>query len=180
MGRMKTDETIAAIATPAGRGGLGVVRLSGPEAVRIAQQVLRRPASSGEPDPRGGHAGVPGSQTWGAPLGTLSPWRLHLAELPDEQGRIIDRVLVGYFKKPRSYTGEDVVEISCHGSPVVLRFLLDRCLAAGARLAFGRHGKDRLRERGLAAQTIRTSRRRDSVGVAVTDQHPAPRDGIFA
>ena len=132
---MKTDETIVAIATPAGRGGLGVVRLSGPEAVRIAQQVLRRPASSGEPDPRGGHAGVPGSQTWGAPLGTLSPWRLHLAELPDEQGRIIDRVLVGYFKKPRSYTGEDVVEISCHGSPVVLRFLLDRCLAAGARLA---------------------------------------------
>src|SRR3989338_4865851 len=135
MGRMKTDETIVAIATPAGRGGLGVVRLSGPEAVRIAQQVLRRPASSGEPDPRGGHAGVPGSQTWGAPLGTLSPWRLHLAELPDEQGRIIDRVLVGYFKKPRSYTGEDVVEISCHGAPVVLRFLLDRCLAAGARLA---------------------------------------------
>jgi len=132
---MKTDETIVAIATPAGRGGLGVVRLSGPEAVRIAQQVLRRPASSGEPDPRGGHAGVPGSQTWGAPLGTLSPWRLHLAELPDEQGRIIDRVLVGYFKKPRSYTGEDVVEISCHGAPVVLRFLLDRCLAAGARLA---------------------------------------------
>src|SRR3972149_4656495 len=98
MGGRRTDETIAAIATPAGRGGLGVVRLSGPEAVRIAQQVLRRPASSAEPDPRGDHAGVPGSQKWGAPLGMPAPWRLHLAELHDEQGRIIDRVLVAYFK----------------------------------------------------------------------------------
>src|SRR3990167_6565031 len=112
MGRMKTDETIVAIATPAGRGGLGVVRLSGLEAVRIAQQVLRRPGSSAEPDPRGDHSGVPGAQKVGAALGMQSPWRLHLAELPDEQGRIVDRVLIVYFKKPSSYTGEDVVEIS--------------------------------------------------------------------
>jgi len=111
---MKTDETIVAIATPAGRGGLGVVRLSGPQAAAIACRILR---SSG--------GGVPALETW----------KIRIAELPDEKGAVIDRVIVGFFAKPRSYTGEEVVEISCHGSPVVLRYLLQRCLAAGARLA---------------------------------------------
>jgi tRNA modification GTPase len=112
---MNTDDTIVAIATPAGRGGLGVVRLSGTESARIAAQVLR---------PRGAHQEL-----------TLTPWRVRMAELPDKQGALIDRVLVGYFRAPHSYTGEDIVEISCHGAPVVLRFLVEQCLAAGARLA---------------------------------------------
>jgi tRNA modification GTPase len=111
---MKTDDTIVAIATPAGRGGLGVVRLSGSQAAAIARRILR---ASHNAEPR------------------LGSWTIHLAELPDEQGGLIDRVLLSYFAKPRSYTGEDVVEISCHGSPVVLRYLLERCLACGARLA---------------------------------------------
>ena len=111
---MHTDDTIVAISTPAGRGGIGVVRLSGPDALRIAQDVLR-------------------GRT-GASL-DLAPWRIRNAELADEAGAAIDRVLVSYFRKPHSYTAEDVVEISCHGSPVVLQYLVGRCLSSGARLA---------------------------------------------
>ncbi|MBI3934896.1 MAG: tRNA uridine-5-carboxymethylaminomethyl(34) synthesis GTPase MnmE [Acidobacteria bacterium] len=119
---MKLDETIVALATPAGRGGLGVVRLSGAAAGSIARQILNSPQHcTGSESPRA--------------KPSLQSWHLHLAEVADEQGHMIDRVLVSYFANPRSYTGEDVVEISCHGSPVVLRFLLERCLAAGARLA---------------------------------------------
>lgn len=118
---MHTDDTIVAISTPAGRGGIGVVRLSGPDAVQIAQHVLRQPSRDRE------GAVIPTSH--------LRPWRIAYAELPDEQGTTVDRVLVSYFQKPHSYTAEDVVEISCHGAPVVLQFLVGRCLQAGARLA---------------------------------------------
>src|SRR6185295_15365642 len=58
-----------------------------------------------------------------------------LAELVDPDGHVIDQVVMTYFAAPRSYTAEDVVEISCHGSPVVLRYCVERALAAGARLA---------------------------------------------
>ena len=130
MAGVETEDTIVAIATPAGRGGLGVVRLSGAEAVSITQQVLRRP---GGPS---GAVAVRGDQREAERKGwTQSPWRIHMAELVNEQGALLDRVLVSYFAKPRSYTAEDVVEISGHGSPVLLRFLVERCLAAGARLA---------------------------------------------
>ena len=127
---MNTDDTIVAVSTPAGRGGIGIVRLSGPDALRIAQQALRRPAGVAEEK--------------SAAL-ELAPWRVVYAELPGdeeaesggeaEQSTAIDRVLATYFPKPRSYTAEDVVEVSCHGSPVVLEFLVRRCLATGARLA---------------------------------------------
>ena len=63
------------------------------------------------------------------------PWSATLAELPDADGHAVDHVVVTYFAAPRSYTAEDVVEISCHGSPVVLRHALERACAAGARLA---------------------------------------------
>ena len=62
-------------------------------------------------------------------------WTAHLAELPDPAGHSIDQVVVTFFERPRSYTAEDVVEISCHGSPVVLRYCLERACAQGARLA---------------------------------------------
>ena len=127
----RSDDTIVAISTPAGRGGIGIVRLSGPDALRIAQQVLRRPAGVAE-------------EKSAAAL-ELAPWRVVYAELPGdeeaesggeaEQSTAIDRVLATYFPKPRSYTAEDAVEVSCHGSPVVLEFLVRRCLATGARLA---------------------------------------------
>ena len=106
---MQLDDTIVAISTPPGRGGLGVVRLSGPLARRVAEGML-------------------------SPVSWHS-WRAHTAELLAEDGRPVDRVVATFFEAPRSYTAEDVVEISCHGSPVVLRWTLERALALGARLA---------------------------------------------
>ena len=105
-------DTIAAISTPPGRGGLGIVRLSGPQARAIAEDILRF---------------KPGFE-W-------KPWTAALAELVDDQDNIIDHVVVTFFAAPRSYTADDVVEISCHGSPVVLRHALERACAAGTRLA---------------------------------------------
>ena len=126
---MHTDDTIVAISTPAGHGGIGVVRLSGDDAVRIAQTVLRRALK--------GAVGIGNGRPEDAGSTTLrfDSWRVSYAELPDERGAAIDRVLVSFFQKPHSYTAEDVIEISCHGAPVVLQFLVGRCLAAGARLA---------------------------------------------
>lgn len=109
---MRLKDTIAAVSTPPGRGGLGVIRISGAQAREISARVLR---FANEPDWR--------------------PWSAAIAELPDESGQPVDRVIVTFFAAPRSYTAEDVVEISCHGSPAVLRFALERICAAGARLA---------------------------------------------
>jgi tRNA modification GTPase len=105
------DDTIVAIATPAGRGGIGVVRLAGPEAKQIAAPILRlrHPLEAG---------------------------RAIFGELIDpETGERIDEVVVTYFEKPHSYTTDDIVEISAHGSPVVLRHIVELALARGARLA---------------------------------------------
>ncbi|MBX9600829.1 MAG: tRNA uridine-5-carboxymethylaminomethyl(34) synthesis GTPase MnmE [Bryobacteraceae bacterium] len=107
---MQFHDTIAAISTPPGRGGIGVVRISGPEALRIAGGLLRE------------------APEW-------NPRIAFLAELADEQGNTVDHVVVTYFAAPRSYTAEDVVEISCHGSPVVLRFAVERACRLGARPA---------------------------------------------
>jgi tRNA modification GTPase len=63
------------------------------------------------------------------------PWSSQMAELMDENASLIDQVVVSFFERPRSYTAEDVVEISCHGAPVVLRFCAERAIACGARLA---------------------------------------------
>ncbi|HEX3746535.1 MAG TPA: tRNA uridine-5-carboxymethylaminomethyl(34) synthesis GTPase MnmE [Bryobacteraceae bacterium] len=106
---MPLDDTIVAISTPSGRGGLGVVRISGHDAVRIAGAFLR-----------------------GA---TFEPWRASIAELIDAGGHTVDQVVVTFFQAPRSYTAEDLVEVSCHGSPVVLRHAVERAMSAGARLA---------------------------------------------
>lgn len=105
-------ETIVALSTPAGRGGLGVVRISGKHACQVATNTVRFP-----------HGG-----DW-------EPWRVRIAELPDASGATVDQVVVTYFAAPRSYTAEDVVEISCHGAPVVLRHCVERACQAGARLA---------------------------------------------
>src|SRR3984893_2638283 len=89
-----------------------MVRLSGANATGIADKILRF---------HPGHA-------WQA-------WSAGLAELTDDRGSAIDRVVATYFAAPRSYTAEDVIEISCHGSPVILRFALERACGSGARLA---------------------------------------------
>jgi tRNA modification GTPase len=107
---LKLDDTIAAISTPPGRGGIGVVRLSGPRSVEIATSLI-------------------------AMKSELRSWAASFGELLDEEGRMVDEVIVTYFAAPRSYTSEDVIEIACHGAPVVLRHCLDRAARAGARLA---------------------------------------------
>ncbi len=107
---MQLHDTIAAIGTPPGRGGIGIVRLSGPDARRIAQSMLRVPLD------------------WHS-------WHAALAELIDAERRVIDHVVVTFFAAPKSYTAEDVVEIACHGSPVVLRHALERACESGGRLA---------------------------------------------
>jgi tRNA modification GTPase len=99
-----TDDTIVAIATPSGRGGIGVVRISGSSAPAIADELLR----------------------------LEKPLQPRYATFARTQG---DQVVATYFPAPHSYTGEHVIEISAHGSPVVLRQIVERAMRAGARLA---------------------------------------------
>ncbi len=105
-----TTDTIAAIATPVGAGGIGIVRVSGPESLWIARRLTRR---ARDPKPR----------------------YAHLARVYDGNNDLIDQALLLFMPAPRSYTGEDVAELSCHGGPVALRRVLDSALAAGARPA---------------------------------------------
>jgi len=108
------NETIAAISTPPGRGGIGIVRLSGPDARPIAEKLARLRAP-------------------------LEHGRARFAEILDTKSgdgeTKIDQALVTFFAAPNSYTAEDLVEIAAHGSPVVLDFLLRKVLESGARLA---------------------------------------------
>ena len=106
------DDTIAAVATPPGEAGLGVIRLSGPAAVAIADLLFESRQ----------------------PLRDAATHTLHHGWV-SRQSRRLDEVLAAVFRAPTSYTGEDVVEFSCHGSPAVLRELLAWCCESGARLA---------------------------------------------
>jgi tRNA modification GTPase len=103
------DDTIVAIATPAGRGGIGVVRVSGPGALRVAASLSDRT----EP---------------------LEPRRATLLRIM-ANATAVDRAVLTFFPAPHSYTGEDVLEISAHGSPVLLREIVGAAVQAGARLA---------------------------------------------
>jgi tRNA modification GTPase len=109
------EDTIVAISTPPGRGGIGILRLSGPAARAIAEPLLqlRHP---------------------------LAPAQARFAKIidstgEDSTGETLDEAVVTYFEKPHSYTSEDIVEIAAHGSPILLNHLLRQCVAAGARLA---------------------------------------------
>ena len=105
-------DTIVAVATPAGRSAIGIIRLSGPAAFEIARTLIGDNTFSPE------HA------------------RASLKTVRDcNTGEALDRSLLTFFKSPDSYTGEDLVELSCHGSPVVLRQVIDRILVLGGRLA---------------------------------------------
>jgi len=106
------DDTVVAIATPSGRGGIGIVRLAGPEARQITAPLLCLK-----------HELAPGKAVFG-----------ELVD-PGASSAKIDEVVVTYFAKPHSYTTDDIVEISAHGSPIVLRHVVEVCLARGARLA---------------------------------------------
>ncbi len=104
------NDTIAAISTPPGRGGIGIVRLSGPDAGTLASSLvrLRNPLAAG---------------------------RTRFAEVLDREGAVLDQAVVTFFAGPRSATGEDVAEIAMHGSPVLLGHMLQASIAQGARLA---------------------------------------------
>ena len=153
---MNLDDTIVAIATPPGRGGIGVVRIAGPQAREIATPILRLK-----------HELEPGRAIFGEliePCGSDTPVRLTTSKTtfadggptPNPGGSVpgagrrtgvsaphessprearIDEVVVTYFAKPHSYTTDDIVEIAAHGSPVVLRHIVELCISAGARLA---------------------------------------------
>lgn len=113
MTRLDPADTIAAISTPPGEAGIGLVRLSGPEAAAIARQIFRprRPR-----------------QAW------LSH-RLYLGHIVDSQGKIIDEVLLTWMQAPHTFTRQDVVEINCHSGYGVLSGILSLVLEQGARLA---------------------------------------------
>ena len=102
-----TSDTIVAIATPPGRGGIGVIRISGPDAPRVAAALTDRASF----EPR------------------------HATLVTVAATHVVDRAIVTFFPGPASYTGEDVVEISAHGSPVLLRAIVEAAVRAGARLA---------------------------------------------
>jgi tRNA modification GTPase len=109
---VRTSDTIVALSTPPGRSGIGVIRLSGPASLDLTRALLRSPDF------------------------TLEPKRVALKTLRDpETGDTLDQSLVTYFKAPHSFTGEDVVELSCHGSPVLLLDIIDALLRLGARAA---------------------------------------------
>lgn len=103
-------DTIVAISTAPGRGGIGIVRLSGPHSLSIAQNLLRL-------------------------TGPLTPAKSRFTHILDASGEVLDEAVVTYFAAPHSYTTEDVVEIAAHGAPVLLNYLVEACLKAGARLA---------------------------------------------
>jgi tRNA modification GTPase len=140
---LNLDDTIVAIATPPGRGGIGVVRFAGPEARAIALPMLRLKhelepgrAVFGELiEPRGPDIPVPQSTRSGiVPEQTEDSMHCR-TRVSDPHGSRIDEVVVTYFAKPHSYTTDHIVEISAHGSPVVLRHIVEMALARGARLA---------------------------------------------
>ncbi|WP_243360684.1 tRNA uridine-5-carboxymethylaminomethyl(34) synthesis GTPase MnmE [Fundidesulfovibrio terrae] len=111
---LNANDTIAAIVTAPGRAGVGIVRVSGPQARPLAERLFR--------SAKEGFSG-------------LKPYRLHHGMLLDAGGRPLDDVLCAFMPGPNSYTGEDVVEFNCHGTPAVLRAVLGAALSLGARHA---------------------------------------------
>lgn len=114
MDLMDTRQTIAAVATPPGQGGVGIVRLSGPESRRVLSTLFR--------------SARPGFRDF-------APYRLHHGRIVDQGGRVLDEVLAVVMPGPGSFTGEDVAEIHCHGGRAVLAGVLEACCALGARPA---------------------------------------------
>lgn len=109
---MPIKDTIVALSTPPGRSGIGILRLSGQLSLDIARALVRNPSFVPEPQ------------------------KVRLTTIHDPAtGDIVDRALITYFKAPHSFTGEDIIELSCHGSPVLLRNMLDIILSLNARLA---------------------------------------------
>jgi len=112
---MLDDSTICAIATPAGSGAIAMVRLSGKDTYKIAGKLIRFQAEKKD-------------------ITSLPPNTIHLADITNE-GELIDDVMVSLYRAPRSYTGEDMIEISCHGAYYIQQKILEALVKSGARLA---------------------------------------------
>ena len=110
-----TEDTISQIATPHGAGGIGIIRVSGGDALGIARRVFR-PAAGGT-------------------LGDIAPYTAHYGHIVAADGTVIDECILLYMRAPHSYTGEDTAELQCHGGTIVLREVLLRTWEAGARPA---------------------------------------------
>ena len=110
---VRTSDTVAAVATPRGEGAIAVIRLSGPDALTVADRVFRGRI----------------------PLATAASHTLHHGIVVGREGKSVDDVVAGLYRAPHSYTGEDVVEISCHGGIFVTDVVLGAVLNAGARQA---------------------------------------------
>jgi len=106
-------ETIAAISTPAGEGAIALVRISGVNAIQVAGKIFR---GKEKPSRFASHV-------------------QHFGEIVDASERLVDQVMLSIHQAPASYTGEDLVEISCHGGVLVSAHVLEACLRAGARAA---------------------------------------------
>ena len=126
--REDLGDTICAIATAAGEGGIGIVRLSGPEALEIAGRVVR--LRSGK-----SLSSVLSHTLYLADLVLPSTVNVNVGNGTDIEGRVFDEALVVYMKAPRSFTAEDLVEVHSHGGPVVLALVCEACVHAGARIA---------------------------------------------
>ena len=113
---MNTQDTICAIATAQG-GAIGIIRVSGPQAIALTDSIF-----------------APAGQS-GLPLGQRAAHTLNLGHIKDENGTVVDEVLVGIFRAPHSYTGEDATEISCHGSPYILQQVMQLLVRRGCRAA---------------------------------------------
>ncbi|MDD2632188.1 MAG: tRNA uridine-5-carboxymethylaminomethyl(34) synthesis GTPase MnmE [Bacteroidales bacterium] len=111
---MDTNDTICALATPAGVGAIAMIRLSGPESFGIIDQIF---------EPRSG-----------SPVSLAAGYTLHLGNLTGDEG-VIDEVMVSVFRQPHSYTGDDAIEISCHGSPYIQQKIIELLISRGARMA---------------------------------------------
>ena len=111
---MLHQDTIAAIATPFGMAGVGIIRISGPEALEIAHRIFQ-------------------------PSHENCPWETHHlyhGDIISADGiTILDEVLISFMRKPHSFTGEDIIEINCHGSPLIIGSILTQLLELGCRLA---------------------------------------------
>ncbi|MFN3550290.1 MAG: tRNA uridine-5-carboxymethylaminomethyl(34) synthesis GTPase MnmE [Endomicrobiia bacterium] len=113
---MKQLDTIVAISTPLGIGGIGIVRLSGPKSLQVAEKIF-----------------FPKNKS--KVISQLKTFTIHLGYIKNNDGNIIDEALLMIMRAPHSYTCEDVVEFSCHGGPVILKQVVELCLKNGARLA---------------------------------------------
>jgi tRNA modification GTPase len=109
--RGTTQTTIAAIATPPGEGGVAIIRLSGPQSVEV------------------------GNRLFSKKLDALTTHTIHFGRVKDKQGEVIDDVLLLLMRAPRTFTGEDVVEIHCHGGTLISKKILERALEEGAQMA---------------------------------------------